>query len=310
MPKAVVHDLSSMLERYKLPRPSRRAIAFLSFDHIGGINTMLHVLSSSGCLVIVEKRTPDAVLAAIERHRVELLPTSPTFINLILLSEAWKRFDLSSLKRVSYGSEPMPESTLRRFHEIFAGIQLQQTYGLTELGIPPSQSRSSDSLWVRVGGNGFETRVMNGILQIKSASAMLGYLNAPNPFTDDGWFDTGDLVQMEGDCIRFLGRESDIINVGGEKVSPIEVEAVIMMLDEVADAAVYREKNPITGNIVCADVKLKEGHDRKQFAARLKAFCRERMTGYKVPVKVNIVEGELYGGRFKKVRRHQPLRAS
>ena len=95
---------------------------------------------------------------------------------------------------VTYGTEAMPESTLKRFHEILPEVKLLQTYGLSEIGIMRSKSLSSDSLWVKIGGEDFQTRVVDGLLEIKAKSAMLGYLNAPSPFTEDGWFKTGDEV--------------------------------------------------------------------------------------------------------------------
>jgi len=163
--KAAVHDIVGMLGKFKVRRHARRAITFLLYDHIGGFNTMLYQLSNAGCIVTVQDRDPDTVLRAVEQYKVELLPTSPTFINLILLSEAYRRYDLSSLKIVTYGTEPMPESTLRRFHQVLPHIELQQTYGLSEVGILRSKSRSSDSLWVKLGGEGFQTRVVDEILQ-------------------------------------------------------------------------------------------------------------------------------------------------
>jgi len=297
-----VHDLAGILEKFKTPRHSRRAISFLLYDHIGGVNTMLYVLSNAGCMVTVQERNPDAVLAAIERHRVELLPTSPTFLNLVLLSEAYRRHDLSTLKTVTYGTEPMPESTLKRFHELFPEITLLQTYGLSEVGILRSKSKSSDSLWVKVGGEGFETRVVDGILQIKARSAMLGYLNAPSPFTDDGWLNTNDAVEVDGEYIRILGRLSEIINVGGEKVYPAEVESVIQGMDNIAAVTVHGERNPITGQIVCTRVTPLRPEDPKALAARVKAFCRQRLQPFKVPVKVIVSEDPQYTSRFKKTR--------
>ena len=300
--KAAVHDFVPILEKFKTPRHGLRTITFLLFDHIGGVNTLFYTLSNGGCIVTVPDRSPDGVLQAIQRFRVELLPTSPTFINLILLSGAYEQYDLSSLKMVTYGTEPMPESTLKRFHALFPGLQLLQTYGLSELGILRSKSKSSDSLWVKVGGEGFETRVVDGILQIRARSAMLGYLNAPSPFTEDGWFVTGDHVEVDGDYIRILGRASELINVGGEKVYPSEVESVIQQLDNVAEATVYGERNPITGHIVCASVRLKSQEDPKEFAAKLKTFCRHRLQPFKVPVKVRVVEQKQHSERFKKMR--------
>ena len=117
--KASLSDFSDILNKFKVPRHSLRAITFLLFDHIGGINTLLYTLSNAGCVVAINDRTPENVLHAIDKYKVELLPTSPTFINLILLSEAYKRYHLSSLKTVTYGTEPMPETTLRRFHDLF-----------------------------------------------------------------------------------------------------------------------------------------------------------------------------------------------
>lgn len=300
--KAIVHDLKAVLDKYKVRRRPLRTITFLLYDHIGGINTMLHTLSNGGCLITVENRHPDEVLKAIEKHRAVLFPTTPTFINLILLSEAYKRWDISSLELISYGTEPMPESTLKRFHELFPYIRLVQTYGLSEVGILRSKSIDSNSLWVKVGGEGFKIRVVDGLLQIKAHSAMLGYLNAPSPFIEDGWFNTGDEVEVNGEYIKILGRRSEIINVGGEKVYPAEVEGVIKEIDNVKDVIIYAEKSPITGNIVCAKVALVKEEDKKDFILRLKKYCIERMDNYKIPIKVFIVDEIRYSDRFKKNR--------
>jgi acyl-CoA synthetase (AMP-forming)/AMP-acid ligase II len=303
--KGAVHDMVPLLEKFKVPRHRLRAISFLLYDHIGGVNTMLYILANGGCLVTVRDRTPDHVLRMVDKYKVVLLPTSPTFINLMILSEAYNRHDISSLKTVTYGTEPMPESTLKRFHQLFPEITLQQTYGLSELGILRSKSKSSDSLWVKVGGEGFQTRIVNGILQIKAQSAMLGYLNAESPFTEDGWFNTGDAVEVDGEYLKILGRKSEIINVGGEKVYPAEVESVLQEFENVGEVTVYGEKNPITGQIVCARITPREpiaDDARKEYIASLKRFCRERLQSYKVPVKVELVDSNQYSSRFKKVR--------
>lgn len=301
--KAAVHDMVAILEKFKVPRRSLRTITFLLYDHIGGLNTLLYTLSNAGCIVTVEDRSPDSVLSAVEKYEVELLPTSPTFINLILLSGAYKWYKIDSLRTVTYGTEPMPESTLKRFHDLFPHIRLQQTYGLSEVGILRSKSKGSDSLWVKVGGEGFETRVVDGLLHIKAKSAMLGYLNAPSPFTEDGWFDTNDSVEVAGEYIKILGRKSEIITVGGEKVYPGEVESVIHGIENVAEVTVHGEKNPIMGNIVCAKVSLLRDEDPKEFTKRLKEYCRERLEGYKVPIKVAVVNERQHSNRFKKIRR-------
>ena len=304
-PKAAVHDFSKLLTKFNVKRKALKTINFLLFDHWGGLNTMFHILSNGGTVVLLENRNPDYVCNLIEKYKVELLPTSPTFLNMLILSRAYERRNLESLKIISYGAEPMPDSLLKHLNKIFPNITLQQTYGLIELGVMRSKSEDNSSLWVKIGGEGFQTRVVDGILQVKSDSAMIGYLNADSPFTEDGWFITGDTVEVKGDYFKILGRKSELINVGGEKVFPQEVESVIQELDNVAEVTVFPEKNPIMGNIVCAKVKLIMEEDKKIFIARLKIHCKQKLQSFKIPVKVFIDEKEQHNERFKKIRSYK-----
>ena len=300
--KAAVHDFVPLLEKFKVSRHSLRTVTFLLFDHIGGVNTLFYSLSNGGCVVTVNNRSPDAVCAAIEKYRVQLLPTSPTFVNLLLLSEATKRYDLSSLEMVTYGTEVMPESTLKRFHKLLPHVRLLQTYGLSEVGILRSKSKACDSLWVKIGGEGFETRIVDGMLEIKAKSAMMGYLNASSPFTEDGWFQTGDAVEVDGEYVRFLGRKSEIINVGGEKVYPAEVESVLHLMEGVEEVVVGGEANVLTGQLVRAIVKLSTGETVEEFRKRMRFFCEKKMPQFKIPQKVLLADKELHGERFKIIR--------
>jgi acyl-CoA synthetase (AMP-forming)/AMP-acid ligase II len=234
---------------------------------------------------------------------VELLPTTPTFLNLLLLSESFRHYDLSSLKLITYGTEVMPESVLKRIHQALPNARLLQTYGLSELGILRSKSKDSGSLWVKIGGEGFDTKVVDDILWIRAHSAMMGYLNAPSPFTKDGWFITGDAVEVDGDYIRILGRKSELINVGGEKVYPAEVESVLQTMEGVEDVAVIGEPNPLTGHIVKARVKLATGEAVGKFRKRMREFCRGKLPNYKIPQKIVLESKELHEDRFKKMRR-------
>lgn len=300
--KAALHNFTKLLEKYRTPRQAYRMIIFLLFDHIGGINTFFHILSNGGCVVTIDERSPKAVCKAIEAFKVDILPTSPTFLNLLLISEQYKHFDLSSLKRITYGTEPMPESTLKKVHEVLPDVQLQQTYGLSELGILRSKSKSSDSLWVKIGGENYQTKVVDGLLYIKTDYAMLGYLNAPSPFDKDGWFNTEDQVEVDGEYMRILGRKSDIINVGGQKVYPAEVESVLLELENITDAIVTGEQNPIMGNIIVAKVNLDHEEDIKSLAKRIRSYCKDKLAPYKIPVKVEKIEGAQFSERYKKKR--------
>lgn len=301
-PKAAVHDFTFLLEKFVTPRAALTTLNFLLFDHWGGLNTLLHTLSNTGTTIMVRNRTPESVCQLIQEFKVALLPATPTFLNLLMISGAYKKHDLSSLKIISYGAEPMPKSTLDRLKLAFPTVKLQQTYGLIEVGVLRSKSREDGSLWVKIGGEGFETRVVDDILQIKTASTILGYLNAKSPMTEDGWFITGDSVEVDGEYFRILGRKSEIINVGGEKVYPAEVESIIQEFDNVSEVTVYGEKNPLIGAMVCAKIKLVNSENSQDFASRLKIFCGTRLERFKVPVKVSIIDDAHFGDRFKKNR--------
>lgn len=303
-PKAILHDFERLLGRFETRRVPYRTLLFLLIDHFGGINTLISVLSYGGVAVIPEDRSPGKVAAAIEQARVELLPVTPTFLNMLLASEAYRRYDLSSVKLITYGTEVMPEVTLHRLRGAFPNAQLQQTYGLSELGVLRTKSKDSESLWFRMGGSGFETRVIDGILHVRSDYAMLGYLNAPDAVDGEGWMNTGDVVLQEGDWLRVLGRASDVINVGGQKVFPAEVETVLLEAENVTDATVHGEPHPLMGSMVVAAVALATPEDDDLLRQRLRAFCRGRLAPYKIPVKFRSSVSVGRTERFKKERPH------
>lgn len=301
-PKAILHDLSAILGKFRKVRQKKTTLTFLLFDHIGGIDTMLNTFASGGCVVTVAERTPELVAKAIEEHRVHTLPASPTFLNLFLISGVWETRDLSSLKVIAYGTEPMPESTLQRLHEVFPDVALVQTYGMSELGVLRSRSRDSTSLWLKFTGDEFKTKVLDGILWVKADSAMLGYLNAPDLFDAEGWLNTQDAVEVDGEYLRILGRASDLINVGGQKVYPAEVENVLLQLDNVEDVAVFGKAHPMMGQIVAARFNLKQAEPLDLFKRRMNAFCRERLAKYQIPLFVEFADATQFGARFKKMR--------
>lgn len=302
LPKGILHDVERLLTKFSRPRAAYRTLQFLLFDHFGGMNTLFATLSWGGVAVFAEDRGPMEIARLIEEARVELLPVTPTFLNLFIASGAHVSRDMSSVRLITYGTEVMPQQTLERVQRAFPHARLQQTYGLSELGVLGSRSRESGSLWMQVGGPGFETKVVNGTLRIRSEYAMVGYLNGSDPFDADGWMDTGDNVVQQGDWLRILGRRSDLINVGGQKVFPAEVEDTLLHADNVRDATVFGEPHPLTGSVVVARVQLEHAEDPLVLRERLRIFCLTRLAAYKVPVRFEVSSDDLHTDRFKKQR--------
>jgi acyl-coenzyme A synthetase/AMP-(fatty) acid ligase len=308
LPKGAVHDLERLLAKFASSGKDLRTLLFFYPDHISGFDTLFYALSNGSEMVVPEDRGPESVCRVIESESVQVLPTSPSFLNLLLLANCHERFDLSSLVYITYGGEVMHERTLARLVEVFPRVRISQKYGSTEFGALRIAPESSTSLWFRIGDGGTKIRVVDGMLQVRSESTMLGYLNADDPFTEDGWLDTRDEVEQRGDLLRVLGRSSDAINVGGERVHPARVEGVILELDEVADASVFGEESIILGNVVCARVVPSEPLDRATLRRRVQRHCRARLPPHEVPVRV-IPEVQLpLASSFKKERR--PVRAT
>jgi len=304
-PKGIVHDFENLLSKFLNANKQFRTLAFLLFDHIAGIDTLFYTLFNGGTLIFPIDRKPSYICYLIEKFQIEVLPTSPTFLNLLLISRDYINYDLKSLKIITFGSETMPDYLPGKLDNIFPNVKIVQKYGVSELGSPSSKTHKGNPTLIKMDSDQFKVKIVDGTLFVKAETAMLGYLNAPSPFTDDGWFNTGDAVEVNGEYMKILGRKSEIINVGGEKVYPQEVENVILEIDNVAEATVYGEKNPIMGNIVCANARLLKSEDKKLFITRLKKYCKEKLQNYKIPVKVKIIEKEQYSSRFKKNRQIQ-----
>jgi acyl-CoA synthetase (AMP-forming)/AMP-acid ligase II len=256
-PKAILHDLTLFLKRFETPRPTYRTLAFLLFDHIGGINTLLHTLFNSGTIICTSRRDIKNVIAICQKYKIEVLPTTPTFLRLLLISGVIPREIPETLKVITYGTERMDESTLRRLCELLPAVDFRQTFGMSELGILRVKSKARDSLLMKIGGEGIEWKVENDLLLIRSETKMLGYLNAPSPFDKDGWYQTNDLVEVYGDYIKVVGRNNDVVNVGGLKFLLSEVELIAYENENVELATAKSASNPITGQHVEITIQLK-----------------------------------------------------
>ena len=296
-PKAILHDLTIFLQRFETPRPTLRTINFLLFDHIGGINTLFHTLFNKGVVVAPEARTVDSVLKTCRKYNIELLPTTPTFLRLMLMSGAVPDKVPNCLKIITYGTELMDQSTLNDLCKLLPNIDFRQTFGMSELGIIRVKSEAKNSLFMKIGGEGIKTRVVNNVLQIFSETRMIGYLNAVSPFYQEGWYDTKDIVEIKNGYYKVTGRISDIINVGGLKFMASEVERVVLNFPNVLLAKVIAKQNPITGQHV--ELIVQPTKERILDKELLINFLKKKLQSHMVPKRIKI-ETVNVKHRFKK----------
>ncbi len=297
-PKAILHDLNVFLMRFETPRPTLRTINFLLFDHIGGINTLLHTLFNKGVVIAPETRTVDSVLETCRKYAVEVLPTTPTFLRMMLMSGAVPSKVPECLKLITYGTERMDQPTLDELCLLLPEVDFRQTFGMSELGIVRVKSEARDSLFMKIGGEGVETRVVDNVLEIRSQSRMLGYLNATSPFDSEGWYNTNDVVEAKENFYKVVGRISDVVNVGGLKFMASEVERVALTFPCVSIVKATPKQNPITGQHV--ELLVQPSSEDAVDINMLKSFLRERLQPHMVPKRIRIENIDI-GHRFKKV---------
>ena len=304
-PKAMIHNLDTLIDSFKDKKEkSMNMLVFLMFDHIGGLNTVFNALCMGASLIIPKIKDAKTICELIEKYKIMVLPSSPTFLNLILISEEYKNYDLSSLRMITYGTETMPQSLLLKLKEVFPKVKFLQTFGTSETGISTTSSKSSNSLFMKLEDINGEYKIVENELWLRSKTQVLGYLNASmDSFTSDGWFKTGDLVEVDGEYIKIIGRVKEVINVGGQKVLPAEVESIILEMEEISDCMVYAEQNAITGQTVVCDVVLNQ--EVENIKKRVRVFCKDRLDAYKIPTKVNVVDKTNFSDRFKKIRRKE-----
>ncbi len=302
VPKGMVYDFNIILNKYKISKSSFISIPFLLFDHFGGVNTILGILSSGGTAVSVADRSPNSICSSISQYKVELLPATPSFLNQLIIGGFLNKYDLSSIKIITYGTEPMSEHLLKKINLSLPNVKFLQTYGLSEVGVLSTKSKSNDSLWIKLTGDGYSFKVINNTLHIRSNFGMLGYLNMDSPFDSEGYFDTQDQVVVDGEYFKILGRVSDVINVAGLKVYPSEVEDVILNVDGVNDVNVFSELNALLGSIVVALVQIDNLSDADSIKISIRKKCLASLEKFKVPQKIKFTTSSLVSGRMKKVR--------
>ena len=304
-PKAMIHNFDDFVNHYHGKKTkSLNLIVFLMFDHIGGLSTLLNILSMGATMIIPETRNADYICKLVQDYKIRVLPSSPTFLNLILMSKSYEKYDLNSLRMITYGTEAMPESLLLRLKEIFPKTKLLQTFGTSETGIAGTSSKSSKSTYMKIDDPNLEYKIVDSELWLKSNTQVMGYLNSSmESFTEDGWFKTGDLVETTDDgYIKIIGRNKEVINVGGEKVLPAEIESVLMEMEIILDALVHGVQNAITGQSVVADIVLADGVEPKLAKKEIRKYCRTRLSKFKVPTKFVFLNKTNVSDRFKKIR--------
>ncbi|MEP1471060.1 MAG: class I adenylate-forming enzyme family protein [Halieaceae bacterium] len=295
-PRCVSYLWSDLLAQISIGKAdlSERWMLAYKLNHFAGIQMLAHILSNQSTLVLSPSTLVTDSLATMSRRSVTHVSSTPTFwrFALNLLTAASHP---PALKQITLGSEPVSADLLDGLALAFPKARITHIYALTEAGscVSVSDGRPGLPLAIldRPTDSAIQLRISNNELQVKTRHGMSGYRNSADiaPVTSDGWLSTGDLVKVEGDRIHFMGRESEVINVGGVKVHPLEVENIVLAQPGVKLARVFGQDNPVVGQIVAVELIVSEGFDPEVVEEDVRLACRV-LPRHSMPRNVIIVD--------------------
>jgi len=275
--RAARHDWARLLTgvaQTQVDRVERWLVAY-NLNQFGGLQVLLHALATRGTLTFARSNQPRDVIETIRALAVTHASGTPTFWRLFTAALSQDDLQEMGLEQITLGGEAVSQQLLDRLEELFPEARICHIYGATEFGTALSVCDGRSGLPISVlerrEGAKVQLRIVDGELHSRSSVRMLGY-HGDEPVRDE-WIPTGDLVEVRDDRIRFVGRTSEIINVGGAKVHPLPVEEVIAAVDGVELARVYGRPNPITGQLAVAEVVSRPEVDEEQLEKEIRGAC-------------------------------------
>src|SRR5579864_4392200 len=269
---------------------------FYDIRRYGGLQIFLRAIVSGGSMVLSEPcETLADHVARLKQAAVTHISGTPSHWRKLLMSGAASAF---SPKYVRLSGEIADQAVLDGLRQAFPAASIGHAYASTEAGVGFAVNDGLEGFPASLIGtnrDGVEMKVVDGSLRIRSRRAAHAYVGRQvTALTDEeGFVDTGDMVELRGNRYHFVGRRGGIINIGGLKVHPEEIEAVINRHDEVRMARVRARKSPITGAIVVADVVLTDRCEparAEQIRNKILADCRASLAPYKVPAVIKFVD--------------------
>jgi acyl-coenzyme A synthetase/AMP-(fatty) acid ligase len=299
-PKLLVHDRDTFAEAvtgFSASAMSQVWSTFYDVRRYGGLILLVRALTSGGSLVLTSAAEPVAAfLGRVAAHGVAHLTGSPSTWRRALLSPAIAQI---SPRHIRLSGEMVDQSILDLLRAAFPQAQIIHAFAATETGLAfeVADGRAGFSASV-IGDRGgpIELKIQDGSLRVRSPGTAVRYLGPQSLKDADGFVDTGDMVELRGERYFFAGRRDGVINVGGLKVYPEEIEAVLNQHPQVRMAMARKQQSSITGALVVAEVMLREdpaapsGRDAQaRVKEELLQLCRSALARHKVPATISVV---------------------
>lgn len=283
------------------------ALGILPQFHSFGMTVLTLLPLTVGFKAVYTARfVPAKIVKLFREHRPSIFVGIPSMYNALLHAKDAHAEDFSNVKYLVSGGEPLPEAVFNGFRERF-GVTINEGYGLTETSPVTNWCRPHEFRRRSVGRaiTGVEQIIVDiesgnplgpnrdGEVRMRGPNVMQGYFNRPEEtakvFDQQGYFRTGDIGRLDDEGHLYItGRLKEMLIIGGENVFPREIEEVLNAHPAIKDSGVVGKADPVRGELPVAFVELKEGQSLDERSVR--AFCRERLAGYKVPDEIKVLE--------------------
>jgi acyl-coenzyme A synthetase/AMP-(fatty) acid ligase len=284
-PKLVAHTLATLTAAFR-PVAGQRWATFYDVRRYGGLQILLRALTGAESLTLCDPREGvDAFLVRLGEAGVTHISGTPSHWRKVLMSGEARKI---APQRVRLSGEIADDAVIAGLRALYPNAHVEHAYASTEAGVAfvVSDGRAGFPASFVFEDGEVALRVVDDVLRVRSNRAALRYLGADAPALKDvdGFVDTGDVVALSGDRYLFVGRRGGIINVGGAKVHPEEVEAALNAHVAVRASRVFARKSPITGALVAAEIVLRDGAAADEATKRdILAACRAALPAYKAP---------------------------
>lgn len=281
-PKKIVHSVSNIVRNVRFKDFNDSAIWGFAYNksHIAGIQVFFQAICNNNTLVNLFSQTKNEILYNIKFRNITHISATPTFYRLLFPCND----KLDMVQRVSLGGEKSTDDLYRKLQDLFPKAKINNIYASTEAGtLFVSQNDvfkipKSIKHLIKFDGN-----------ELLLHKTLLG--TSETFFLENDFYKTGDLIELlsdDSDCFRFVGRKNNLINVGGYKINPEEIEHEILKITDILHAYVYSVPNLILGNLLCADIQLRKGVQISEL--QIKTILKQNLKDYKIPRRIKIVE--------------------
>lgn len=290
-PKMVKHNIGNLIRNVKNGDKFKDNVWGLCYNptHMAGIQVFFQAILNQNTIINLFNQPPDYIAQQINKHNITHLSATPTFYRLLTNNN----YCFASVSHITFGGEKSSEDFQRKVQQIFPNAKMHNIYASTEAG---SLLNSINDSFIIPEQYNDKIKIENNELFVHKS--LLG----ESENLSEEWYNTGDLIEYIDDTktfFRFLARKNEMINIGGYKVNPNEVEETIFLLPYIKKALVYGKKNSVTGNILICEIVTDNKYQNEK---EIRSFLSEKLQDFKVPRIIKFVD-DIQTTRTNKTKR-------